>query len=114
MLIDWDLGTELIAPQPEDKLPIHEKHGVKDWDDPVGAIEWERMANELLYVKANGRTTDSHYSHDHLNLQKPIEVDRAVAEEWKKKFSDIHERFAQQGEDVVWVVVDGFLLYWDP
>lgn len=99
---------------PEEKLPLHEKHGVRDWDDPPGAIEWERMANELLYVKANGRTSDSHYSHDQLNLQKPVEVDQAVAREWKKKLSDIHELFAQQGEDVVWVVVDGFLLYWDP
>ncbi|KAG8920474.1 ribosylnicotinamide kinase, partial [Tulasnella sp. 408] len=99
---------------PEEKVPIHEKHGVRDWDDPQGAIEWDRMADELLYVKANGRTSDSHYSHDHLNVQKLVEVDSVVAEEWKKKFSDIHARFAQQGEDVVWVVVEGFLLYWDP
>ncbi|KIO32264.1 hypothetical protein M407DRAFT_215156 [Tulasnella calospora MUT 4182] len=98
----------------EEKVPLHEKHGVRDWEDPPGAIDWERMANELLYVKANGRTSDSHYSHDHLNLQNPVEVDHGVAEEWKKKFSDIHAFFAQQGEDVVWVVVDGCLLYWDP
>lgn len=99
---------------PEEQVPLHKEHGIKDWDDPPGAIEWERMANELLYVKANGRTSDSHYSHDHLNLQKPVEVDRGTTEGWKKKFSELQTLFAQRGEDVVWVVVDGFLLYWDP
>lgn len=107
-------ASELTELQPEEQVPLHKEHGIKDWDDPPGAIEWERMANELLYVKANGRTSDSHYSHDHLNLQKPVEVDRGTTEGWKKKFSELQTLFAQRGEDVVWVVVDGFLLYWDP
>ncbi|KAG8978180.1 ribosylnicotinamide kinase [Tulasnella sp. 427] len=102
-----------IGSQPEEKLPIHKELGLRDWDDPPGAIEWERMANELLYIKTNGRTSDSHYSHDHLNPQKPVDVDQATVERWKNRFIEIQTRFIQRGEDVVWVVVDGFLLYWD-
>jgi len=87
---------------------------VQDWDDAPGAIIWPKMAKELAHVKATGSTSASHYSHDHLNEQKPVSVEKETVLYWKGRFLQIETAFAQKGERVVWVIVDGFLLYWHP
>lgn len=41
----------------------------------------------------------------------PVEQD--TIERWRETFARIQKEREQAGEKVVWVMVDGFLLYWD-
>jgi len=47
---------------------------------------------------------DDYSSHDHLNEQVEISVDPDTKAEWKSRL---------QQEGITWVIVDGFVLYWD-
>lgn len=53
-----------------------------------------------------------HYSHNHLNEQRPVHVEKEAVRYWKIKVTKIERQLAQSGEKVVWVMVEGFLLYW--
>ena len=50
-------------------MPFHPKLGIKDWDDPEGAIAWPRMIEFMHNVKEEGGLPADHKSHDHLNPQ---------------------------------------------
>ncbi|KAI5893710.1 P-loop containing nucleoside triphosphate hydrolase protein [Schizophyllum commune H4-8] len=102
-----------ISP-PAQLIPIHPKYGVQDWDWPDGAIDWARMIRFLKEVKQTGRIPDDHYSHDHLNEQKDVPIPEEVRARWTQQFQELAERESRQGEQLVWGLVDGFLLYWHP
>lgn len=51
-----------------------------------------------------------HRSHDHLNEFKEIKVDDSARIRWKEEFERLKKE--NEGEQVLWVLVDGFLLYW--
>lgn len=70
------------------------------------------MAKELEYIKENGHVSDSHYSHDHLNVQKSIPVELQTLAFWKTRLGQLQKQFEEEGYEVKWVIVDGFLLYW--
>ena len=53
-------------------------------------------------------------SHDHLNEQKDIPIEDAIFQKWKTHFERVEQEHRERGEDIKWVMVDGFLLYWDP
>ena len=55
-----------------------------------------------------------HVSHDHLNEQKDIPIDDSVFQKWTKHFKQIEQEHRDRGEEIKWVLVDGFLLYWEP
>lgn len=40
-------------------------------------------------------------------------VEQPVIERWQEKFRQVEEEYKAKGEKVVWVIVDGFLLYWN-
>ena len=40
-------------------------------------------------------------------------MENTTVERWKETFSKIEEESKQAGENIVWVLVDGFLLYWN-
>jgi nicotinamide/nicotinate riboside kinase len=89
-------------------------HNVQDWDSPEGCIEWERMVSSLTQVRETGAIPVDHRSHDHLNAQKEVPVDLAVLERWRRFFRDVQEERIRAGNDeLVWGLVDGFLLYWN-
>ncbi|KZO99312.1 P-loop containing nucleoside triphosphate hydrolase protein [Calocera viscosa TUFC12733] len=92
---------------PRTQIPIHPIYKVQDWDAPAGAIDWPRLRAGLQFIKQHGVMPAGHHSHDHLNVQELVGVSPAVIEKWT-------ERFAPSGEEVQWVLVDGFLMYWDP
>ncbi|KAL4252620.1 P-loop containing nucleoside triphosphate hydrolase [Abortiporus biennis] len=98
---------------PQEKIPIHPQYKVQDWDDPEGAIDWTRMVNSLREVKATGKIPPEHYSHDHLNEQKDIPINSETSKRWRDTFHRIEQERRQLGEQIIWVMVDGFLLYWD-
>lgn len=55
-----------------------------------------------------------HVSHDHLNEQKDIPIEDAIFQKWKTHFERVEQEHQERGQDIKWVMVDGFLLYWDP
>lgn len=106
------LHQDDFAP-PSELIPIHPTLGVQDWDHPEGAIEWPRMRNVLKYIKEhNGTFPPEHSSHDFMNAQVPVHIDEDIAKRWKSKFSDFHIP-SSETEEMVYVIADGFLLYWD-
>ncbi|KAG8929931.1 ribosylnicotinamide kinase [Tulasnella sp. 418] len=72
------------------------------------------MAQELAYVKRHGHHSDDYKTHDHLNKQTPVPVEDDLMEKWKNRFTEIEDNFKKRGERIVWAIVDGFLLYWEP
>lgn len=100
---------------PEQLVPIHPIHNVQDWDDPDGAIEWPRLASFLRRVREEGGLPSDYKSHDGLNKQIQVPVSDDLTSSWAQKFNDIQEHArTTQGIDIVWGLVDGFLLYWHP
>ncbi|KAH9015159.1 P-loop containing nucleoside triphosphate hydrolase protein [Lactarius pseudohatsudake] len=99
---------------PEATLPIHPTFG-QDWDSAPTAIAWPRLREFLRTVKRTARIPDDHSSHDHLNEQKPIQLGESLATRCKEEISRVQKEVeAASGVRVVWGIVDGFLLYWDP
>ena len=86
---------------------------MQDWDDAPGAIDWPRFRSFLSGVKETGVIPESHKSHDHLNEQKEVPLDPETREYWRSTFTTIVDESRKRNEDVVWALVDGFLLYWD-
>jgi nicotinamide/nicotinate riboside kinase len=93
--------------QPQRDIPIHPIHQVHDWDCAAGAIDWPRFAAFLRQVKATGVIPSDHRSHDHLNEEKDIPVSDECRRKWTSEFDAF-------GENTIWIIVDGFLLYWHP
>jgi len=93
---------------------MHPVYGVQDWDSPAGCIQWDRMVSFLNKVRASsGEIPPDHYSHDHLNEQKEVPVSPDVIERWTEEFLRIGAEREGEGERVFWVLLDGFLLYWN-
>lgn len=93
---------------------MHPVYGVQDWDSPAGCIQWDRMVSFLNKIRASsGEIPPDHYSHDHLNEQKEVPVGPDVIERWTEEFLRIGAEREKEGEKVVWVLLDGFLLYWN-
>jgi len=98
---------------PQALIPIHPVYGIQDWDSPAGCMQWDRMVSFLTKVRASsGEIPEDHYSHDHLNEQKEVPVSPGVIERWKGEFQRMKEEREKEGEKVIWVLLDGFLLYW--
>ncbi|EKM54169.1 uncharacterized protein PHACADRAFT_185131 [Phanerochaete carnosa HHB-10118-sp] len=106
------LHQDDFAP-PQELIPIHPEYGVQDWDAPEGAIDWPRMVQSLGEIKLTGVIPPEHYSHDHLNKQKDVPADDAIINRWQEVFNRLEEEHEKAGETLIWVLVDGFLLYWN-
>ncbi|KAG8750280.1 ribosylnicotinamide kinase [Serendipita sp. 396] len=100
---------------PEELVPIHPIHNVQDWDDPEGAIDWPRMVTFLRRVKETGILPEDHKSHDGLNKQDPMPIPQDVLDQWRSRFQEMQDSVRNSsGVELVWGLVDGFLLYWHP
>ncbi|KAI0693017.1 P-loop containing nucleoside triphosphate hydrolase protein [Cytidiella melzeri] len=106
------LHQDDFAP-PQELIPMHPVYNVQDWDDPEGAVDWPRMVNALKTIRETGVIPPEHYSHDHLNEQREVPVEQPRVDRWRETFSRVQEEQEKTGERIVWVLVDGFLLYWD-
>ncbi|KAG6897724.1 hypothetical protein C0992_011934 [Termitomyces sp. T32_za158] len=98
---------------PQELVPIHPVYNVQDWDAAPGAILWPKLVRFLREVKVSGKIPSDHRSHDHLNEQKEIKVDDEVRNRWIEVFEGIRQKREQEGEKIIWGLVDGFLLYWN-
>ncbi|CAE6430367.1 unnamed protein product [Rhizoctonia solani] len=92
---------------------MHPVYNVQDWDDAPTAIDWPRLRASLKYVKSHGILPDSHHSHDHLNEQREVPVSRDILEQLETQFREVEAQWDTKGIDVIWALLDGFLLYWD-
>lgn len=63
-------------------------------------------------MRETGRVGD-HDTHDHLNKENKIEVDEQVFERWQRGFEELTKQQREQGVGLIWVIVDGFVLYYD-
>jgi len=112
-------GTSILhqddfAP-PADKVPYSlEYPGIQDWDDPPTCILWPEFRSVLSHVRKTGTLPDVHLSHDHLNKQDELQLDPDVVETWRVEFDKIRAEYAGEGVELIWFLVDGFVLYWDP
>jgi len=97
---------------PAENIPVHPLHNVQDWDAAPSAIDWPRFVSFLRHIKEVGEIPPDHKSHDHLNEQKDVPVPAEVRGRWGEVFEKIRKQQAENGERVIWGLVDGFLLYW--
>lgn len=95
---------------------MHPIYKVQDWDAPAGAISWDRLIAFLRRVKETGEIPTDHRSHDHLNEQKDVPIPEGLRDSWIAEFRKIKEEqeSGEAGTRILWVLVDGFLLYWHP
>lgn len=96
---------------PSEKVPIHPVHGFQDWDDPEGAIEWGRQRSAIRHLRTTGRIPSEHASHDHLNEQIPVPIDRELETEWRDKFTRLFDTTREKPNSVV--IAEGFLMLYD-
>lgn len=77
-------------------------------------MDWPYFRRELEFAKKEGAHLPELRSHDHLNKQVEVPIDDAVLTEWRKKFEELEEKERAKGIELVFVLIDGFLLYYDP
>ncbi|KAK8853338.1 hypothetical protein IAR55_004042 [Kwoniella newhampshirensis] len=98
---------------PEEKVPYSSRYpDLQDWDDPDTCIEWPKFRSLLHEIRQSGNLP-SHASHDHLNKEVKVEVKAGVFERWKVELEKLSKEQTGQGVELVWFIVDGFVLYYD-
>ncbi|WWD19767.1 hypothetical protein CI109_104231 [Kwoniella shandongensis] len=96
-----------------DKVPYSSRYpDLQDWDDPETCIQWPEFRSTLQEIRHTGNLP-KHASHDHLNKQVKVQVAKGVYDKWRRSFETLAEDQAQQGIELVWFLVDGFVLYYD-
>lgn len=65
-------------------------------------------------MKRTGIIPPEHYSHDHLNEQRDVPIEQDTFRRWHETFTRIQDEREKEGEKIIWVLVDGFLLFWHP
>ncbi|CDR98963.1 hypothetical protein [Sporisorium scitamineum] len=98
----------------EASLPVNEEFGVTDWDHPPTAIDYKRMHRTVQHIKATGSFPPEFSSHDHLNSQPDCPISEQVSAKWKDRFASLASSSSVAAEGVRMMLVDGFLLYYDP
>ncbi|GAA5897713.1 ribosylnicotinamide kinase [Sporobolomyces salmoneus] len=99
---------------PSEKVPMHPVHGFQDWDDPAGAIEWDRQREAIRSLRRTGEIPGEHASHDHLNEQVPVPIDGELERKWKEKFTELFEEMEKENREKPSVVIaEGFLMLYD-
>ncbi|KAG1773704.1 P-loop containing nucleoside triphosphate hydrolase protein [Suillus placidus] len=98
---------------PEDMLSTHQGLNTKNWDAP-SAIDWPRIRKFLRDVKCIGGIPLDHISCDTSDDGRDVPIDENRADAWKTRFQDLGQRcLVAANTKVIWVLVDGFMLYWD-
>ena len=87
---------------------------VQDWDDPPTCILWSDFQSALNHTRSHGVLPSSHASHDHLNKQVEVNIDSAIQARWTAEFERLAEEQVAKNVELVFFIVDGFVLYWDP
>ncbi|OCF61435.1 nicotinamide riboside kinase [Kwoniella mangroviensis CBS 10435] len=98
---------------PEDKVLYSDRYpDLQDWDDPETCIMWPEFRSILNQVRKTGQH-GAHASHDHLNKQVEVGIQEDIFTEWKDRLRRYIDEQESKGVELVWYIVDGFVLYWD-
>lgn len=65
-------------------------------------------------MKATGKIPPGHQSYDQMGGENEIKIRDEVRVRWSRVFRELEREAGNKGEQVVWGLVDGFLLYWHP
>ncbi|TFK22411.1 P-loop containing nucleoside triphosphate hydrolase protein [Coprinopsis marcescibilis] len=99
---------------PAEQLPVDPEYGFADWDSAPTAIDWDRMSAFLSELRKTGELPGDHQSFDSFNETGPVPIDDDVVKSWKEKSEKLAgEYLEKRNEKIVWVLIDGFLMYWD-
>lgn len=101
-----------FAPASED-VPISKEHGIQDWDDPETCILWPKARAAIAQIKKTGQLPAGHTSNDHLNQLSAVGITPEAEAHWSAELRRVADESAARGEDIVWVLIDGFVLYYD-
>nr|XP_018261042.1 nicotinamide riboside kinase [Kwoniella dejecticola CBS 10117]OBR83200.1 nicotinamide riboside kinase [Kwoniella dejecticola CBS 10117] len=98
---------------PEDKMPYSAQYpDLQDWDDPETCIMWPEFRSIIDQIREKGQH-GAHASHDHLNKQVEVGIREDVFSRCAEKLVSYVRKQREQGIELVWFIVDGFVLYWD-
>ncbi|KAJ9111391.1 hypothetical protein QFC19_001160 [Naganishia cerealis] len=101
--------------QPWEKIPYHPDFpDIQDWDRADTAIDWPYFEREVEYAKKEGKHLPELRSHDHLNKQVEVPIDDSVVEQWRTRFQELEAKEREKGVELIFVLLDGFLLFYDP
>jgi len=92
---------------------MHPEWDVQDWDTPPGAIEWPRFVSFLQKIRSTGNIPPDRRWQDYLTGQKDVPVRDEIESRCRDLFAQLEVDMKAEGVNIVWGVVDGFLLYWD-
>ncbi|RXK41461.1 hypothetical protein M231_01169 [Tremella mesenterica] len=99
---------------PIDQVPYSDRYpDLQDWDDPPTCVIWPDFRACLKHVRRKGVLPDHHSSHDHLNKQVEIPLDPQAVDRFRIEFQRFNAEMNAEGTELVWFLVDGFVLYWD-
>ncbi|WWD03798.1 hypothetical protein V865_001854 [Kwoniella europaea PYCC6329] len=110
-------GKTLLAKHIRRALPqgshiIHQDDFCPDWDDPETCLMWPEFRSILSQVRKTGQH-GAHASHDHLNKQVEVGIKEDIFAKWKERLRRYIDEQESKGVELVWYIVDGFVLYWD-
>lgn len=78
-------------------------------------IDYKRMHRTIEHIKATGSFPPEFSSHDHLNSQPDCPISAEISTKWKGRFASLASSSSSLvAEGVRVMLVDGFLLYYDP
>nr|XP_019010469.1 nicotinamide riboside kinase [Kwoniella pini CBS 10737]OCF49250.1 nicotinamide riboside kinase [Kwoniella pini CBS 10737] len=98
---------------PEDRVPYSAQYPeLQDWDDPETCIMWPEFRSILSQIHQKGQH-DAHASHDHLNKQVEVGIRSDIFARCTERFRSYIQEQKDLGIELVWYIVDGFVLYWD-
>ncbi|KAG1055489.1 hypothetical protein G6F43_002554 [Rhizopus delemar] len=92
----------------EDDVPIDKESQLANWDCPE-AVDFDRLLDIVIYAKNNdGKLPEGFHSYEENNLHDGSnQLDNETALELRQKLSGFIEK------DDRFIIVDGFMLYWD-
>lgn len=80
---------------------------------PNCSIQWPLQRSTIAHLATTGTFPSAHYSHDHLNAQIPVPIPPTLASSWTTKFLNLDAVLKEKGDEVQYVIADGFLMLVD-
>jgi len=100
---------------PLELMPMHPTMHVQDCETPETAIDWPRFVQFLRDFKATGIIPGADNSDLGSSPEQAVcMLGKEVQAKWKVIFEHASEEMETKGEHIVWGLVDGYLLYWNP
>ncbi|PWN93170.1 P-loop containing nucleoside triphosphate hydrolase protein, partial [Acaromyces ingoldii] len=99
---------------PESELPWNEKAQARDWDHPVGTIDYERLDRTVQYIEAHRSLPPDHASHDHLNASSTAPPLSPASRGDGGPLASRLAALLAADDGLTLAILDGFLLYFSP